>query len=39
MCKSGLLATNEVKSISLKDAAAEITGGNESLAEISLASK
>ncbi|KAJ5185266.1 hypothetical protein N7491_006863 [Penicillium cf. griseofulvum] len=38
MCKSGLLATNEVKSISLKEAAAEITGGNESLAEISLAS-
>ncbi|CAP93764.1 hypothetical protein NUH16_004210 [Penicillium rubens] len=38
MQKSGLLATNEVKSISLKEAAAEITGGNESLAEITLAS-
>lgn len=39
MQKSGLLATNEVKSISLKQAAAEITGDNESLAEITLASK
>ncbi|CAG8093043.1 unnamed protein product [Penicillium nalgiovense] len=38
MQKSGLLATNEVKSISLKQAAAEITGDNESLAEITLAS-
>ncbi|CAG7947057.1 unnamed protein product [Penicillium nalgiovense] len=38
MQKSGLLATNEVKSISLKQAAAEITRGNESLAEITLAS-
>lgn len=39
MHKRGLLATNEVKSVSIKEAAAEITGGNESLAEIALASK
>ncbi|KAJ5274042.1 hypothetical protein N7478_009167 [Penicillium angulare] len=38
MYKSGLLATNQVESVSLKEAAAEITKGNESLAEISLAS-
>ncbi|KAJ6080152.1 hypothetical protein N7467_009905 [Penicillium canescens] len=38
MHKRGLLATNEVKSISLKEAAAEITKGNESLVEITLAS-
>ncbi|KAJ6125536.1 hypothetical protein N7471_012853 [Penicillium samsonianum] len=38
MHKKGLLATNEVKSVSIKEAAAEITGGNESLAEIALAS-
>jgi hypothetical protein len=39
MHKRGLLATNEVKSISLKEAATEITKGNESLVEITLASK
>lgn len=39
MHKRGLLSTNEVHSISLKEAAAEITKGNESLVEITLASK
>jgi len=39
MHKRGLLATNDVHSISLKEAAAEITKGNESLVEITLASK
>ena len=39
MHKKGLLSTNEVLSISLKEAAAEMTKGNESLVEITLASK
>ncbi|KAJ5081196.1 hypothetical protein N7456_013434 [Penicillium angulare] len=38
MHKKGLLATNQVESVSLKKVAAAITKGNESLAEISLAS-
>lgn len=37
--KQGLLDSNKVESISMKDAAAEITRGNESLVEITLASK
>lgn len=37
--KRNLLATNEVQSISLKEAAEAITKGNESLVEITLASK
>ncbi|KAH1338665.1 hypothetical protein KXV68_002849 [Aspergillus fumigatus] len=36
--KQGLLDSNKVESISMKDAAAEITRGNESLVEITLAS-
>lgn len=37
--KKGLLDNNKVESISMKEAAAEITRGNESLVEITLASK
>jgi nucleoside-diphosphate-sugar epimerase len=36
--KQGLLDNNKVESISMKEAAAEITRGNESLVEITLAS-
>ncbi|KAF4190006.1 hypothetical protein CNMCM7927_005816 [Aspergillus lentulus] len=36
--KKGLLDNNKVESISMKEAAAEITRGNESLVEITLAS-
>lgn len=39
MHKKNLLATNNVESIGLKEAATSITNGNESQAEISLASK
>lgn len=39
MHKRKLLATNNVQSISLKEAAEAITNGSESKAEISLASK
>lgn len=39
MHKRGLLDTKEVHSVSIKEAAAAITKGNESLAEIALASK
>ncbi|KAJ5240962.1 uncharacterized protein N7469_002553 [Penicillium citrinum] len=38
MHKRGLLATNDVRSIGLKEAAEAITKGNESLVEITLAS-
>ncbi|KAG2412867.1 hypothetical protein HFD88_010424 [Aspergillus terreus] len=38
MHKQNLLATTEVKSVSLHEAASHITGGNENLLEITLAS-